>query len=72
MPLLKKIFESDKHFKNFIKYYGPKATAATGMSPYFLRKLYLEDEESFKDLMVDDHATNLAVGLAGSLLPAVD
>ena len=72
MPLLKKIFKSDKHFKNFIKYYGPKATAATGMSPYFLRKLYLEDEESFKDLMVDDHATNLAVGLAGSLLPAVD
>ena len=72
MPLLKKIFESDKHFKNFIKYYGPKATATTGMSPYFLRKLYLEDEESFKDLMVNDHATNLAVGLAGSLLPAVD
>ena len=72
MPLLKKIFKSDELFENFTKYYGPKATAATGISPYFLRKLYLEDKESFKDLMVDDHATNLAVGLAGSLLPAVD
>jgi len=72
MPLLEKIFKSDEYFENFTKYYGPKATAVTGISPYFLRKLYLEDTESFKDLMVDDHATNLAVGLAGSLLPAVD
>jgi len=69
MDNIKKYFTKDTEFKKFAKFYGKKATATTGVSATTLRQLYLDNPKEFQQLMVEDPKTNLAVGLAITLLP---
>ena len=69
MDNVKKYFTKDTEFKKFAKFYGKKATATTGVSATTLRQLYLDNPKEFQQLMIEDTKTNLAVGLAITLLP---
>lgn len=69
MDNVKKYFTKDTEFKKFAKFYGKKATATTGVSATTLRQLYLDNPKEFQQLMIEDTKTNLAVGLAMTLLP---
>ena len=69
MDNIKKYFTKDTEFKKFAKFYGKKAAATTGVSATTLRQLYLDNPKEFQQLMVEDPKTNLAVGLAITLLP---
>ena len=69
MNNVSKYFKDDNQFKNFAKFYGKKAAAVTGVSAYKLREIYNNNPKEFQQLMTDDPKTNLAVGLAITLLP---
>jgi hypothetical protein len=69
MANARKYFTKDTEFKKFLKFYGKKATALTGVSAYTLRQIYLDNPDDFKELMLQSPKANLAVGLAMTLLP---
>ena len=69
MANAKKYFTKDTEFKKFLKFYGKKAAALTGVSAYTLREIYLDNPNDFKELMLQSPKINLAVGLAMTLLP---
>ena len=69
MANAKKYFTKDTEFRNFAKFYGKKAAALTGVSAHTLREIYLDNPDDFKELMLQSPKTNLAVGLAMTLLP---
>ena len=69
MANAKKYFTKDTEFKKFLKFYGKKAAALTGVSAHTLREIYLDNPDDFKELMLQSPKTNLAVGLAMTLLP---
>ena len=69
MDNVKKYFTKDTEFKKFLKFYGKKAAALTGVSAYTLREIYLDNPNDFKELMLQSPKINLAVGLAMTLIP---
>ena len=69
MANAKKYFTKDTEFKKFLKFYGKKAAALTGVSAYTLREIYLDNPNDFKELMLQSPKINLAVGLAMTLIP---
>jgi len=68
-----KTFNDESSFNNsFKKYYSDKAAQVTGYSADKLKELYNADIEKFKDLLIKDPKLNLALAIAGSIMPNLD
>tara|TARA_R100001594_G_C4034013_1_gene261855 strand:+ start:42 stop:1820 length:1779 start_codon:yes stop_codon:yes gene_type:complete len=68
-----KTFNDESSFNNsFKKYYSDRAAQVTGYSADKLKELYNADIEKFKDLLIKDPKLNLALAIAGSIMPNLD
>ena len=70
---IKNMFDTDSFNNSFKKYYGKQAENATGYSADNLKKLYDKDPEKFvTEFLKNNHKVNLAVAIAGSIMPNLD
>jgi hypothetical protein len=67
------LFSTDAFENSFKKYYGGQAENATGYSADDLKKLYDKNPEKFvTEFLKNNHKVNLAVSIAGSIMPNLD
>ena len=70
---INKLFSTDAFKNSFKKYYGGQAENATGYSADDLKKLYDKNPEKFvTEFLKNNHKVNLAVSIAGSIMPNLD
>jgi len=70
---LNKIFNTDAFENSFKKYWGPNAAQAVGdISADQLKKMYNKNPDKFLERITNDHKLNLAIALAGVIVPNLD
>jgi hypothetical protein len=70
---LNKIFNTDAFENSFKKYWGPNAVKAVGnISADQLKEMYNNDPQKFLERITNDHKLNLAIALAGVIVPNLD
>ena len=70
---INKIFNTDAFENSFKQYWGPNAAQAVGgISADQLKKMYNDNPQKFLERITNDHKLNLAIALAGVIVPNLD